>query len=324
MNTPSLGIDIAKATFVAALRLDAQRHIKSTFPNHGGGFPQLRRWLKSHGCGGALRVGLESTSTYADKLAHWLHAQGHSVFLLNPQHASYYARSQGQRNKTDPADAVTLANLIAERAGLTPWAPPPPEQLHLRAFTRARQQLVDHRQQLRNQLETAHPAVQPHLKAILASITEQIKALEKDLRNHLRKHCTLHAQVQRLTTVDGVGLITAAITVAELPPITAASDPRALAAWVGLTPCRHQSGNIERPSHLSNKGNVYLRRALFMPALVAKRHNPILHAFAQKLAAKGKRPGSILGAIAHKLLRILVALLRDQTDFNPNWSPQTF
>ncbi len=59
-----------------------------------------------------------------------------------------------------------------------------------------------------------------------------------------------------------------------------------------------------------------------MPALVAKRHNPLLRAFAQRLAANGKRPGAILGAVSHKLLRIIVGLLRSQSDFDPNFSPQ--
>jgi len=67
------------------------------------------------------------------------------------------------------------------------------------------------------------------------------------------------------------------------------------------------------PSHLSRKGNVHLRQALFMPALVAKKHNPLLRDFAQHLAEKGKRPGAILGAVAHKLLTILNAILRDKT-----------
>jgi len=99
-----------------------------------------------------------------------------------------------------------------------------------------------------------------------------------------------------------------------------AGSYRALCAWAGLTPRRWSSGTLELPARLSRKGNVYLRQALSMPALVAKRHNPLMRAFAQRLAENGKTTRAILGAISHKMLRILVGLLKTQTDFDPAWS----
>jgi transposase len=318
MKTPALGIDIAQLSFVAALWLEQRSLGQRQFENHAGGFRKLRRWLQSHGVA-SVTVGLESTNTYAEALAHWLHAAGHRVYLLNPERTACYARCRGQRNKTDPVDAVTIAAFVAEHAG-TPWQPPSPEQKTLRSLTRTRAQLVEYRKKLGNQLKTADPLAQTHLKTVLQAVNRQLLALARDLAQHLRAHPVLGEQVRRLRTVKGVGLITAAITLAELPPITPQSDPRALCAWAGLTPRRHQSGKTERPAHLSRKGNVHLRQALFMPALVAKKHNPLLRDLALRLAAKGKRPGAILGAIAHKLLRILVGLLRSNSDFDPNWS----
>jgi transposase len=317
-TTPCLGIDIARLSFVAALWFEAGQFIKAEFQNHAGGFRRLRRWLQQHGVG-LVPVGLESTNTYAEGLAHWLHAQGHRVYLLNPERTACYARCLGQRNKTDPADAVTIAAFVAKHAG-TPWQPPSPEQKALRSLTRARQQLVECGKKLRNQLQTADTIAQAHLQSVLHSVNQQLAAIAREVAAHLKAHPRLHQQVQRLMTVKGVGLLTAAIAVAELPPITPESDPRAISAWVGLTPRRHQSGKTELPAHLSRKGNVFLRQALFMPALVAKRYNPLFQNFARNLAAKGKRPGAIVGAVSHKLLRVLVGLLRSETDFDPNWS----
>ncbi len=318
MNTPSLGIDLAQHSFVAALWLDSRCLGKAEFANHGGGFRKLRTWLQRHGVG-QLRVGLESTSTFGEALAQWLYAQGHQVFLLNPERTNAYGRSLGQRNKTDPADAVTIAQFVA-RHDLTPWQPPAPEQKTLRSLTRARHQLVHTSTQLRLQLKTAEPVAQLHLQAVLAAVTHQLSELLRAIKAHLRAFPQLEEQVHRLMTVKGVGFITAAITIAELPPVTAASDPRALCAWAGLVPRRWQSGKSEGPTRLSRKGNVFLREALYMPALVAKRYNPLLRDFARRLALKGKSHGSILGALAHKLLRILVGLLRSKVDFDPNWS----
>lgn len=310
----TLGIDIAQQSFVAALRTE-EKHWKAEFANNAGGFRRLRTWLKRQGAG-ALRVGVESTNTYAEALTGWLHDEGHTVYVFNPERVACYARSRGQRNKTDPADALTIALFVAQ-GGHSAWQPPAPEQKTLRSLTRTRHQLVECSKQLSQQLSTADAVAQVHLNAVLARVKRQLKALACEIAAHLKVHPVLAEQVRRLTTIKGIGQITAAIAVAELPSVTPDTDPRAIAAWAGLTPRRWQSGKMEGPAHLSRKGNVYLRQALYMPALVAKRHNPLLRSFAARLAHNGKRPGAILGAVSHKLLRLIVGLLRSNSDFNP-------
>lgn len=317
---PVLGLDVAQANFVAALRVDTTRHVIATFPNHAGGFRQLRTWLHQH-FAGRVRAGLEATGIYSRALAKWLHEHGHTVHVLNPARVACYARSTGQRNKTDPADARMIAAYVAKHE-LPVWTPPPAEQAVLQEYCRLRHQLTTLRQQLRNQCHSAEETAQPHLQRVIAAMETELKAIARAIKVHLAKHPDLAAAVRRLTTVPGVGELTATVVVSELPPIRPDSDPRALSAWCGLTPARWQSGATEGRTHLSKAGNVHLRQALFMPALVAKRYNPVLKAFAERLAAKGKRNSAILGAIAHKLLRILIGLLRHQRDFDPNWSPQ--
>lgn len=319
MQTPALGIDIAQRSFVAALWLDDKRVLKAEFANDAGGFRRLQRWLQTHGIG-PLRAALESTNVYGEALAEWLHARGHKVYLLNPERTACYARSLGLRNKTDPVDAVCIARFIA-REEATPWQPPTPEQKALRSLTRTRAQLVVTSTQLRVQLKTADDVARPHLQSVLQALVQQLARIVREIKALLKRYPELGTDVRRLTTCKGVGLTTAAVVVAELPPITAESDPRALCAWSGLTPRRCQSGNTEWRSRISRKGNEHLRNALYMPALVAKRFNPVLRTFATRLAANGKSNPAILGAIAHKLLRILIALLRSNTDFDPNWSP---
>jgi transposase len=321
MHTPTVGIDMAKLTFVAALWFSRQRFIKAKFDNNSAGFRKLRIWLKAHGAGGTLRVGVESTSTYAEALVEWLYGHRYTVLLLNAERVAHYARACGQRNKTDPADAVTIAAFIASHEA-TPWQPPPVEQKDLRSLTRARIQIVATSKALHLQLQTASGPARPHLQALLDAAKRTLAALNCDIAAHTKKHPALAEQVRRLMTLKGVGLITAATAVAELPPITAQTDPRTIAAWAGLTPRRCQSGPREWTTRLCRKGNVYLRQALYMPALVAKRHNPLLRDYAQRLKARGKDSGAILGAISHKMLRIIVGLLRTNTDFDPNWSFQ--
>jgi transposase len=317
---PVLGVDIAQATFVAVLRVDETRQAKATFPNHAGGFRQLRTWLHQH-FSNPVRAGLEATGIYSRDLATWLHGEGHQVHVLNPARVAAYAKSIGQRNKTDPADARMIAQYVAHHA-LPLWTPPAPEHAELQALTRLRQQLGEQRQRLVNEHASAAPIAQGVLHRLIADFDRELARLDAELKQHLAAHPQLAAQVERLTTVPGIGWKTATVVLAELPAVTFDSDPRALCAWAGLTPARHQSGTHEAPSRLSRAGNVYLRHALYMPSLVAKRHNPIIHAFAERLARKGTRHRALLGALSHKLLRILIGLLRHGQDFDPNWSPQ--
>lgn len=319
-NTPRLGIDIALLGFVAVLRWDEKRQVRAQFSNNSSGFRKLSRWLRQHFAGQVI-AGVESTNTYAEALLHWLYAAGHVVYLLNAEQVAHYARCRGVRNKTDNSDAAVVAAFLVEHEG-TPWVPPAPEQKTLRELTRARSQLIATQTALRCQIKTAGPAGASHLKTVLRAVVAQVASIMQEIESHLRAHSSLDQQVRRLMTMDGVGLVTAAILIAELPPVGPKTDPRSIAGWVGLTPRRYQSGNFELPARLSRKGNSYVRDALYMPALVAKRYNPLLRAFALRLTAKAKRPGAILGAIAHKMLRILVGMLKSNTDFDPNWSFQ--
>jgi transposase len=314
----SLGLDMAAASFAACLWFSPTSHARAVFPNTRTGFRRLSTWIKSHGVS-ALRVGLECTNTYGQAVAHWLFAQGHQVYLINPERTAHYAQARGQRNKTDPSDALNIATFVALHE-LTAWQPPSPDQAALCALTRTRADLVSQSQQLANQLRTAPPIARPYLKSCLGFIKQQIAAIEKKLRHHLKEHPALSDKVQLLRSIKGVGWLTAVIAIAELPNIDQHSDARAICAWAGLIPKRWQSGKTELPSRLSKRGNRHLRQALFMPALVAKKYNPLLHAFAEKLRSKGKRPGAIVGAVAHKMLRIIVGLLKSNSSFDPNWA----
>ena len=316
--TPCLGIDMAQASFVAGLWFDDRRILTAEFSNNPAGFAQLLRWLKRHGVR-TLRVGIESTNTYGFALARWLHDRGFCVYILNPERTACYSRVRGQRNKTDPADARSIASFVAKEE-LTRWMPPSAEQQTLQELTRLRHQLVETCKRLMNQRRTAGPTAAAHLQPLIDALREQLKAIAAHIKRHLQEHPHLGEQVRRLMTLKGIGLITAAVVLAELPPIGPDTDPRAVCAWCGLIPQRWQSGQTELPSRLSKKGNSYLRQALFMPALVAKRHNPFLRCFAQRLLANGKRPSAVIGALSHKMLRILVGLLKHNRDFDPNWA----
>lgn len=250
---PVLGIDIHLRTFMAVLWFGSGAGVRREFKNHAGGFRTLRTWLHQH-FAGRVRVGVECTNIYADALAEWMHERGHEVYLLNAEHVAWFARGHGQRNKTDPVDALTIARFTAQYEG-TSWTPPSPQQKALRSLTRARAQLIELRKILTSQCQTAAGPGGEHLKATLNAVVERIKAIERDLALFVKSEPTLRRAVAQLMTIKGVALATAAVVLAELPQITEASDPRTICGWAGLTPCRHQSGKTELPARISKRGN---------------------------------------------------------------------
>lgn len=323
MHTPTLGLDISLPTFVAALWFGAKRCVQREFANNPVGFRALLKWLASHCAGAQLRVGIEATNTYADAVLEFLYRAGHVVYLLNPERTYCYARMCGARNKTDQADASIIASYIAKHDDdCTPWRPPSPEQKELRSLTRTRRQLSDIATELTNQIRTATGAGKAALEAALREVKAQMVLLLAKIKQLLRQHSSVREPVQLLETMKGVGLVTAATLVAELPPITEQTDPRTIAAWAGLNPRRCQSGETEWRTRISRKGNEHVRNALYMPSLVAKRWNPLFRDYAARLAEHGKPSGAILGAISHKMLRIAVGLLRTKSPFDPSWRPK--
>lgn len=315
----SLGIDIAKNTFVAVLWFAHDRHTKREFTNNQSGFKQLKVWLAQH-LAGSVRAGIEATNVYSEALCEWLAKCGHIVHLLNPERVAHYARSKGHGNKTDPADGLLIAEYVARHPELRVWHAPSAEQKDLRSLMRARAQLVQCRMRLQNEVDTAQSMGRQHLLAAVEAVSTQIAAVEREARKHIKAHPLLQRQLERLMTCKSIGFVTAAVALAELPDITPETNPRSITKWSGLNPRRYQSGQLELRTRISRKGNQYLRNALYMPALVAKRSNPIIRDFADRLKAKGKSSNAILGAISHKLLRIMVGMLKSNTDFDANFA----
>ena len=143
--------------------------------------------------------------------------------------------------------------------------------------------------------------------------------IEKSIDNLLQNNPGINQQLQNLQTIPGIGKTTAGAVIAESPNISTFKDARAYAAYAGLVPKHRNSGSsIKGRAKLSKLGSAKLRKAVYFPAIVAKHHNPILKAFAEKLKRKGKHTMVIIGAIMRKLLHIIFAVLNHNTAFDHN------
>jgi transposase len=313
-----LGIDIAKDSFAACLLLE-RRVLAGSFDNTPSGYKQLDHWLKKrqvaqvHAC-------LEATGRYSEGVAEHLHAAGHTVSVINPARLKAFGQATLTRTKTDQTDAALLAE-FCRRQQPEPWTPPAPEQRALRALVRRRESLLQLRQQEANRLSSGEddPLVQASLAAVLAFLDEQLALVEQALTDQVASHPQLHRQVELVDSIPGIGLTTAVALLAEID-FGAYSSARQVAAQAGLTPRQRQSGtSVHGRPRLSKQGASQLRKILFFPAIVAMRHNPVIHAFAERLAERGKAKMAIVCACMRKLLHLVYGVLKTGLPFDPDY-----
>ncbi len=156
---------------------------------------------------------------------------------------------------------------------------------------------------------------QKSIRRLLAALRRELGTIDADMDAHIRKSPLWLVSQELLTSVPGVGTATARTLLAELPEL-GSLDRRAIAALVGLAPFTRQSGKWRGKSFIGG-GRSSVRSALFMAALVAIRHNPVLKEFRDRLLAAGKPKIVAVVATMRKLLTILNAMIRDQKTWQP-------
>jgi transposase len=322
-----VGIDVAARSLVVVLAVAGRPRARAaTVTNDVQGWQALQALVREQGATPATtRLIMEATGAYWQGVATSLHQAGWIVYVASPASVRHYGQAQLRRAKTDAVDAALLIDYL-DGVGPAPWAPPEAEIVALQLLVRQRDDLVAMRVQTRNrqhalaQLPAVPPAVRQQVESLLAILSEQIAQAEAMIRAQAQASVALAGQVARLQTITGVGLLTAAIVVAETRPLRGAATAREVVAYAGLDPAPYDSGtSVHGARHISKTGNARLRRAVYMAALSAARHNPVLRPFYQRLRARGKRPRVALVAVARKLLALMATLLIHGRDFDPAW-----
>ncbi len=259
-------------------------------------------------------VVLEATGGYETALVIALQAAAVPVALINPRQIRDFARATGQLAKTDALDARIIARFgVAVRP-----APLPPIEAGQEAFAglvARRRQIIDMLVAEKNRLEHADAAVRGWIDQHLAQLKTQLAQVDAAIALAIEVSAELRARQVILTSVQGVGPLTAAVLLAELPELGAIGHKQ-LAALVGVAPLNHDSGTLRGQRHIAG-GRASVRCALYMATLVAVRHNPTLKAFYRHLRDAGKRPKVALVAARRKLFSILNALVRDNRPWHP-------
>jgi transposase len=162
------------------------------------------------------------------------------------------------------------------------------------------------------------PAVRASIEATLTFLRAEVAKTQRLIQEQLERSAEVKQHLLLLRSIPGVGSWTAARVRAEIDEVRSAVDARQLAAYAGLTPRERTSGSsVHRPPRLAKTGTSRLRRALYLPAIVAMRHNPAVRALAERLRARGKRPMVIVGAAMRQLLPLIYGVLKSGKPFDP-------
>jgi transposase len=318
----AVGIDVSKDSLDVVL-INSGRQQHKIFANNAVGHNQLHNWLVAQRSG-TVPVCLEATGQYGEGVTEYLYQRGYPVSVVNPARIKHYGESKLHRNKTDKADAALIAE-FCQKENPALWTPLPAEVKHLRALVRRLYDLQNAYQQERNRTLAGelNAWVLEDLKAHLSYLQDRIRAARQAIQQHIDQTPSLKSQQELLVSIPGVGQLTAARLLAEIGDISAFEDAPQLAAYAGLNPKGFRSGSsVHKKTRISKEGRAFLRYILYMPAIVARQHNPIIKEFCKRLADRRLANMAIVVAAMRKLIHIVFGVLKNQRPFDPDYGKQ--
>jgi transposase len=319
MAEPVLGIDIAKRKFDVALLINGKLKHK-VFTNNQEGLKMLVSWLHKQNID-HVHVCLEASSTYGDELATFMHNAGHTVSIVNPARIKGFARSELLRTKNDKVDAGVIAR-FCHAMYPEPWTPLPPEIRALQALVRRVDALLVMRTQELNRIETTHETVTSSIREHISFLDQEITKLKKQITGHIKNDPHLRTKRDLLRSIPGIGEATIAAILGELALFENGERVQKVVAYIGLAPKEFTSGSsIKGKPRICKIGNARMRKALYMPSLVAMQYNPVIISFSQRLKERGKNGRVIVCAIMRKLVHLIFGILKSGRPFDPNYRP---
>jgi transposase len=320
MTQAVLGIDVGKSKLHVCLLLPSGKSRAKSIDNTSYGHTELLDWLQQQQAG-TVHACMESTGIYGNEVAEVLYAHGHTVSIVNPARVKGFATSEMVRTKTDKVDAGVIARFCAALKP-TPWQPSAPQMKQLQALVRRLEALQQMHRQESNRLEAASAeAVRASIQTLVTHLETDMETIRQAIRDHIDQHPDLKQQQDLLMSIPGIAETTATAILAEIQSWQMFENARQLAAFVGLTPRERLSGtSVRGRPQISRTGSNRLRKTLYFPALVAKRHNPLIKAFCARLEGRGKRKMQIVAAAMRKLVHLVYGVLKSGKPFDPEYA----
>jgi len=304
-----VGIDVAKPHLDVA---SSHSNAVTRFDNNQHGFDKLVKQLPSKD---QCQIVLESTGVYHAGLVDFLLEKQFHVAVVLPSRVRDFAKGMGWLAKTDAIDAQLLVRFSLHAENLIFSEKPSENQRERRDLVTRRRQLMELLTQEKNHLEaTRRPALRQDIQKMITHLQKGIKEID----DQIATLCQAEPETQRLhellTSVPGVGPVTANTLIAELPELGHINREE-IAALVGVAPMNCDSGSTSKRRPIRG-GRAGVRCALYMAAFNAVRHNPFIRDFAKRLEDQGKPFKVRMTAAMRKLLTILNAIVKSDTPWN--------
>jgi Transposase and inactivated derivatives len=296
-----VGLDIAKDRLdytVDGLRC---HHVPNTPDGH-------QRLLAALRCHAGVRVVCEASGGFERSVVAALLLARLEVCLVNPGRVRAFAQAEGLLAKTDRLDAQLLRR-FGQKVEPRLHAPMDQAAVTLRELLDYRRQVSDQLVAVRNRLDHAGPVLRTRLEGQIAFLEKELKETDRLIHEHIDHDDTLRRKAARLRELPGAGPALAATLLAYVPELGDIDSPQ-LSALIGVAPFARDSGRSHRPRHVRG-GRAVVRHVLYMAAVCATRHNPVLRAFYARLLAAGKPKMIALIAVMRKMLHVLNRLIAD-------------
>jgi transposase len=301
-NLTFVGIDVAKASLDLHVLPSGQ---SQTLPNNKPGRQQLQKLLPAPD---ACLIVLEATGGFEREAVVDLTDAGYRVAVINPKRARDFAKALGLVAKTDRIDAQVLA-LFAEKVQPAPSEKTPEKQAEIQQLVARRRQLIDLKTQESNRWDVTHAqAARKSIQAVINTLEAEIRGIEKVIETLLESDDDWQHKIRLIQSVPGLGNVTATTVVADLPEIGKLNRQQ-ISALIGLAPFNRDSGARKGKRSISG-GRKSVRCVLYMAAIAARRFNPVIKKFADRLAQHGKPFKVIITACMRKLLVILNSIIK--------------
>ena len=324
----SIGIDVSKDKLdFCACGIDMQQRTKikgsRKLANSPAGIKEALLWVRKHSKEDIpLTITMEATGVYHEQLALALQKEGFRVSIVLPNKAKKYMESLGLRSKTDGNDAHGLARMGAEQH-LERWEPKSLLYYELRTLTRHHEDLQGSITSYNNRLHAMQRGMyrnedlEQTMQDFIEHMEHMVKEVEQQIHQLIKQHPELKRKVQKLTSIKGVGELTAATIIGETNGFALFTNSKQLEKYTGYDVVENQSGKRVGKTKISKKGNSHIRRILHMPALNAVTYNvtPFVQLYDRVFErTRIKMKGYV--AVQRKLLVMMYTLWKKDEMFN--------
>ena len=325
------GIDVAQKELVVSLgrmnsSIEPEIYTFKTFANKASGFAALEVWIKKH-TDQRIRVRfvMEATGIYHEKLAYHLSDQGHEVSVVLPNKISNYAKTLEIKTVTDKTASQAICQFGLEKK-VDVWQQPKKIFRDLKQLTRERDQIIAERTVAKNQLHAENAEAFPNERSIsrlhqrIRLFNTQEKEIKADIAEIVKTDKELIEKINNISTIPGVGKLTTVIAIAETNGFNLIKSKKQIESYAGFDVKEKQSGtSVKGKPKISKRGNRHLRKAMYMPALSAIRHDDRFKVIFTRLVAKHGIKMKAAVAVQRKLLGLIYILWKTDTKYDQKY-----